>query len=183
MIQQQLRQVKLLSVVLSGDFVPVGAAVVPGWRGLLAGCFSSGAAVPVSRALPAVWLQFVLPDDFICPLTAQLALARGEVETYAAGRLVIGGRVLCGRSGGEFNFSSAVAAARWCDMNRDRLALELSVLDRLDLVEAAEWRAERVLALEDYASRIVESVAKQGDAALRAAMLAEVDFSLVKWIV
>jgi len=136
-------------------------------------------AAPV--VMPAHWQAFALPSAYLCPLVAQLALLRGEVAIYDTGRLLIGGRVLMGRAGGGFNFQGPETAERWATLQRDRAAAEVAGLGRLTAAEAAAWKAQRAAVLADYALQVLAKAEKQADPQKQAAMLAEINFSQLKW--
>lgn len=61
--------------------------------------------------LPAAWLAYPLPVDFIGKKVAALALARGEPWALAGQKITIGGRVLIDAAGSDV-FAASLAAAK-----------------------------------------------------------------------
>jgi hypothetical protein len=153
-------------VVVPLNWLPVVAPVV---------------VVPDPVVLPASWLAVPITGAYICPMVAQVALMRGAVPLYDAGRLTIGGAVLIGRAGGVFGFASVATAMRWVAIAKDKAGLELAVFYGLDPVEAASWRAERASVLLAYAGQVLARAMDQADAAMRLALVAESNFAQSKW--
>lgn len=131
--------------------------------------------------LPAAWEGFVLPTEYVCPMCAQLALLRGAAWVHDGGRLLIGGAVLLGRAGGVFGFATPATAARWVQLNQDRAAMELEALALLSAGESDGWKAGRRLVLAEYGRQVVERAAGMQDPDKRAALIAESNFSALKW--
>lgn len=141
----------------------------------------AGSGPVVVPDMPAHWLAFALPAAYLCPMCAQLALLRGAAWEYSAGRLLIGGAVLMGRAGGDFNFRSLDTAARWAALQRDRAQAEVQGMARLSAGQLSAWKLARAAALADYALQVLAKAEKQADPAKQAAMVAEVNFSQSKW--
>lgn len=133
--------------------------------------------------LPAAWAGYPLPAGAICPLLAQLALLRGEVAEFSAatGRLTIGGRMLVGTAGSPFRFSGGEGAAQWAMVNRKRGIGEINMAAGLPEPARVVMVADRAAILAKRAARVVSNAARVGDAAIRAAMLAEANWYLNKW--
>jgi hypothetical protein len=169
--------------VVVGLAIAVAAHLMTGGRVVEKPCTPGSGGTVEAPALPAQWQAFQLPAGFVCPMCAQLALARGAPWAYSGGALLIDGRTLIGRSGGSFAFASAITAARWVDLNIDRAVLELAALDKLDVSGAAAWKVQRAAVLEDYAARVIAAAAKVQDATRRAAMVSESNYARLKWAI
>lgn len=147
------------------------------------GSGSGGGVTPPAVSLPAAWLAVVLPAGYICPLLAQLAMARGEAAAFdsAAGRLTIGGRVLIGTAGKVFDFATQAAADMWVTINRARVLKEVELVAGLSPAAAATFRAGRLEKMRARAVAITANAARQADEGKRAALNAEAGFYLSKW--
>lgn len=138
-------------------------------------------SAPVVVDLPAAWAAFVLPEGYLCPMCAQLALLRGAAWVFDGGRLQIGGALLMGAAGGVFAFASMETAARWVQLNRERAAAELAMLGKLTAGEAAAWVVKKRAGLAIRACAALENAAKQADVDKRGALLLEAAFCQEKW--
>lgn len=140
----------------------------------------SAAAVP---DLPSAWLAWPLPSaGYVCPQVARLALLRGAAWSCDGGALVIGGARLMGEAGGDFGFSTAATGARWVQIQGEREGADLSLAAELAGADLTAWKAAKAKTLADYARRVIDRAANMADPDKRAAMVAESEWCLNKWI-
>ena len=147
-----------------GAAAPAGA----GFAGAFAGAFAGvGAVAPVA--------------GYICPMTAQAALAGGAGWSLAGHGVRIGGALLIGQAGKVFAFVSPESAAAGVEGARAVGLREAALIASIDPATAAGWKVKKRAKLAVIAAHVVNAAARQADAARRAALLAEADFALSKW--
>lgn len=153
--------------------IPLVAVSVSGGPG-------GGGAVPL--VLPAAWQAAAVgAAGYIGPVSAQLAIIRGAAVVYSAGGLTIGGAQLIGPAGKVFAFSSSSAAALWVAINRQRGENELTLAQAMTAEALAVFVADKNAAMQKIAAAVVAAAARQANASIKAAMIAEAGWCLEKW--
>lgn len=161
-------------VALSGESRRVPGGVVTS--------IETGGGTAAAVELPAAWAAVALPaSGYIGPVSAQLAMVRGALAVYDGGGLLVGGARLIGPAGKVFSFSTAGAADMWAAINKARGVREAELLAGMDAAAAVVYRARKAEALEKVAAAVVNAAGKVADAAIKAALLAESNFLLMKW--
>lgn len=118
---------------------------------------------------------------YVAPMMAQEALANGAGWSLSGSVLKIDGKILIGPAGKVYAFSSADSASRWIEHTRAAGIRQYFVVGAMSLMEAEKWKAAKRAKLAVVAGQLVNAAAKMGDAARRAALVAESDFCLAKW--
>lgn len=138
------------------------------------GCFSSAFAGRFAGRGGAV-------VGYIGPLMAKAAIVAGAPVVMVGNGLTIGGAVLIGPAGKEFEFKSRAAAQKWAANAAGVAACEASVSARVNPARAAAYAAKKRENLRVIAGYVAMAAARQSDAAKRAALLAESNYCLQKW--
>ncbi len=120
-------------------------------------------------------------QGFICPVMAQALLTDGAAWHLGPSGLVVGDRVLIGPAGKVYSFLSETTAARWCESMAVRGRREREIVDSINPIAAAAWKAKKRANLEGVAGRVVALAAKQKNPEKQAAMIEEANFCLAKW--
>lgn len=137
---------------------------------------------PAATALPPGWMAAELgAAGYIGPVSAALALARGEAHEYHDGELRVGGRVLIGPAGKVYAFQSPGSAARWVELNRGRPLKEWALIAGLVPGSAEVAKSRKRAALTAIAARVVAAAGRCKDAGRAAGLIAESDWCLRKW--
>lgn len=118
---------------------------------------------------------------YIAPMMAQAALGEGAAWGLVGGVLMIEGAVLIGPAGKIYSFASPESAGRWVEHTRAAGIRQQTVVASMSAEIAESWKEKKRERLAVVADRLVAAAAKQGDAARRAALVAESDYCLIKW--
>lgn len=119
---------------------------------------------------------------YIAPMMAQAALGDGAAWGLVGGVLMVEGAVLIGPAGKTYTFASPESAARWVEHTRAAGLRQLLVVAAMSPEIADNWKEKKREKLAVVADRLVNAAAKQGDAGRRAALVAESDYCLTKWL-
>ena len=118
---------------------------------------------------------------YVCPMTAQAALANGAGWAMVGDAVKIGGAYLIGQAGKLFAFVSPESAAAWVENARNIGIRERSLIAGIDPAAAVLWKARKREKLARIAGYVVNAAARQHDSERRAALLVEADLCLSKW--
>lgn len=119
--------------------------------------------------------------EYIGPMMAQAAMVGGAAAVYDGGGVVIGGARLIGPAGKTYAFRSADSAAMWVEHTLAMGVREVAIIGGLAADAALVWKAKKREKLAVIAGRVANAAARQGDAAKRAALVAESAYCLQKW--
>ena len=137
---------------------------------------------PAAPVLPGAWQAAALgAAGFIGPVSAAVALARGDTAEFSADGLRVGGALLIGPAGKVYAFQSAATAARWVELNRGRPGREWALIAGLDAQRSAVAKERKAATLAAIAGQVVSAAGRCGDPARAAALIAESNFCLNKW--
>lgn len=137
--------------------------------------------------LPDAWIAYaetLAGAKYVCPMCAQLLLARSASWSYDAGAVKVNGSLLMGRAGKVFNFALETSAARWVTLNSDRLNFEARYIAAvIDGTRRASWFDSRKAVLTRYANQVNLRAGEflTIDAEKAAALKSEADFARLKW--
>lgn len=123
----------------------------------------------------------VVSVRYIGPAMAQAALAAGAAWAARGSALLIDGAVLIGPAGKVYAFKSDDTRAAWAQNAAAVVIREAAIIAALPAEAAAVWKLKKRAKLAVVAGRLVTAAARQGDAAKRAALLADSGFLLDKW--
>lgn len=118
---------------------------------------------------------------YIGPAMAQAALAAGAAWAARGSALLIDGAVLIGPAGKVYAFRSDDTRQAWAENAAAVAVREAAIIAALPEDRAALWKLKKRAKLAVVAGRLVTAAARQGDAAKRAALLADSGFLLDKW--
>jgi hypothetical protein len=135
-----------------------------------------------SSAFSSAFARFAEPVEYISPMLAQAALGDGAGWGLVGGVLMIEGAILIGPAGKTYSFASPESAARWVEHTRAAGIRQQLVVTAMSPEIAETWKEKKREKLAVVAERLVSAAAKQSDAARRAALVAESDYCLVKWL-
>lgn len=124
---------------------------------------------------------FATAAGFITPMLAQEALFAGASTRYAAGSLVIGGKVLIGLSGRPYRFASESTAATWAASGIRVIEAERALVDRLGVAARSVWIAGKREKLLTRAGAIFERAMQQTNEKKRLALIGEALWCEAKW--
>lgn len=124
---------------------------------------------------------FFVAGQYIGPMAAQVAIAAGWPVVVGGGSLSIGGRVLVGPGGKVYAFASEENALKWAEVAGSREAYQAGAVANMSEAARAAWVEKKRARLYEVARRVTLAAARQSDAAIRAALLREVDLCLSKW--
>lgn len=130
----------------------------------------------VAGVLPAGWMAFPLPGEFIGKKVAALALARGEPWALAGQQLTIGGRVLIDTAGVPVFVATASAAQKVVDA---AMLEAVQINGGLSMPSGSArdaWLSARRTEAAAYLKKNAKSFNNVQGAAKRAALVADLRF-------
>ena len=155
-----------------------------GFSSALAGGFAkpeniAGPAVEV----PAAWPALGDSGARVCPLVAQVLLARGAAVVFDGndGRAWIDDSILTGPAGNPFVFGQESALDIWVSINRARVLREIELSAAMSAEKRAVWVTTKREKLTRYAARVLAAAARIAPGNAQAALIQEAEFAAVKW--
>lgn len=118
---------------------------------------------------------------YICPATAQAAIAAGAGWQAGGSELRVAGALLIGPAGKIFEFSSEETAGRWAQNAAAAYTAERGIVAAMSAKQRAAWVEKKRAKLTTAAARVVEAAGRQQDEEKRAALVAESSELLGRW--
>lgn len=120
---------------------------------------------------------------YIAPMAAQAALVAGvaAVVVRSTRTVKVGGGVLIGQAGGEYQFASPENAAEWIAATRAAGVAEAVIVAGLSPAAAAGYKARKRAKLARRAELCIAAAARQESKGKRRALVVEAGIAAGKW--
>lgn len=118
---------------------------------------------------------------YIAPMAAQAALVAGVAAVVVGRAVKVGGGVLIGQAGGEYQFASPENAAEWITATRAAGVAEAVIVAGLSPAAAAGYKARKRAKLARRAELCIAAAARQESKGKRRALVVEAGIAAGKW--
>lgn len=118
---------------------------------------------------------------YIAPMAAQAALVAGVAAVVVGRAVKVGGGVLIGQAGGEYQFASPENAAEWITTTRAAGVAEAVIVAGLSPAAAAGYKARKRAKLARRAELCIAAAARQESKGKRRALIVEAGVAAGKW--